>query len=391
MSSSGQAIAAWSAGGKASDVFDRKRDPLGAACVICGGLVCHIDQTAHLAARHRHFRGTLDAQSRRMAFLADAEHGTALVDATQHMSVQHETQPAEHPLFFDHTQTLQITPHDLGQSFVISHRVSSHSKLCIRAGVLVHLGLPAYERAISQPHIILVRPQMGENIGAAARAMWNFGLDRMTIVAPRDGWPNSRAVAMASGAGRLLDEAQLFETTAQAIGEASYVYATTARSRDLTKEVFTPEAAMQDAAARIAAGQKVAVLFGPERAGLENDDIARANAIISVPVNPEFPSLNLAQCVLLTGYEWQRATSQTIPREMGFAGTEPATHIEIEKLGDHFEDRLDEAGYFYPEDKAEGMKLVLRNMWTRLALTRADIQMLHGMMRQMVRWKTRGD
>ena len=244
---------------------------------------------------------------------------------------------------------------------------------------------------MTQPNIILVRPQMGENIGAAARAMWNFGLDRMRIVAPRDGWPNQRAVAMASGAGRLLDEAQLCDTTAEAIGEAHYVYATTARSRDLTKEVFTPEAAMQDAARRIAEGESVAVLFGPERAGLENDDIARANAIISVPVNPEFPSLNLAQCVLLTGYEWQRATTQTVPRELALAGTEPATRIEIEKLGDHYEERLDEAGFFWPENKAEGMKLVLRNFWSRMPLTRADIQILHGIMRQMVRWKSQGD
>ena len=166
---------------------------------------------------------------------------------------------------------------------------------------------------MTQPAFVLVRPQMGENIGAAARAMWNFGLDRMRVVAPRDGWPNPKAVAMASGAGRLLDEAVLYDTTADAVGDAAFVYATTARSRDLTKPVFTPEAAMRDAAERIAAWRAVAVLFGPERAGLENDDIARANAIISVPVNPEFPSLNLAQCVLLTAYEWRRATEAVEP------------------------------------------------------------------------------
>ena len=161
---------------------------------------------------------------------------------------------------------------------------------------------------MTQPLFVLVRPQMGENIGAAARAMWNFGLERMIIVAPRDGWPNPSAVALASGAGRLLDKASVVDSTAEALGDATFVYATTARSRDLTKEVFTPEAAMADAARRIAAGGRVAVLFGPERAGLENDDIARANAIISVPVNPDFPSLNLAQCVLLTAYEWRRTS-----------------------------------------------------------------------------------
>lgn len=237
-----------------------------------------------------------------------------------------------------------------------------------------------------QPAFVLIRPQMGENIGAAARAMWNFGLDRMRITAPRDGWPNQKAVAMASGAGRLLDEAQLFDTTADAIADCTYVYATTARPRELTKPVFSPEAAMADAAARVGAGQKVAVLFGPERAGMENDDISRANAIITVPVNPDFPSLNLAQCVLLTGYEWRRATTQITPMSVSMEG-EWAQQIDIEKLADHYEDRLDEAGFFFPEHKAANMKLNLRNLWSRMPLTRADVQMLHGIMRQMVRWK----
>ena len=244
---------------------------------------------------------------------------------------------------------------------------------------------------MTQPSFVLVRPQMGENIGAAARAMWNFGLDRMAIVAPRDGWPNPKAVAMASGAGRLLDEAGVYDTTPEAVRPASYVYATTARARDLTKEIMTPEAAMADAAQRIRGGQQVSVLFGPERSGLENNDIARANAIISVPVNPDFASLNLAQCVLLTAYEWRRATQETIPREIEFAGTEVAQQIEIEKLAGHYEDRLAEAGFFFPETKAEGMKLTLRNLWSRMPLTRADVQILHGILRQMVRWKERGE
>jgi tRNA/rRNA methyltransferase len=242
---------------------------------------------------------------------------------------------------------------------------------------------------MTQPAFVLVRPQMGENIGAAARGMWNFGLDRMHVVAPRDGWPNSRAVAMASGAGRLLDEARLFPTTPEAVADATWVLATTARERDLTKTVYTPEEAMREAKARITAGGQVAVLFGPERAGLENDDIARANAIVSVPVNPDFPSLNLAQCVLLMGYEWRRATAAAEPVQMEWAGTEPATALEVEKLGQHYEDRLSDAGFFYPPEKAAGMKLTLRNLWSRMPLTRADVQVLHGVMRQMVRWKER--
>jgi tRNA/rRNA methyltransferase len=231
---------------------------------------------------------------------------------------------------------------------------------------------------------------MGENIGAAARAMWNFGLDRMRITSPRDGWPNQRAVAMASGAGRLLDEAQLFDSTADAIGDCDYVYATTARPRELTKPVFSPEAAMNDARDRIAAGGKVAVLFGPERAGLENDDISRANAIISVPVNPQFASLNLGQCVLLTGYEWQRATVDTVAQTVSMT-SEWATQTEMETLAEHYEERLETAGFFFPEPKAASMKVNLRNLWSRMPMTRADIQMLHGVMRQMVRWKERDD
>ena len=190
---------------------------------------------------------------------------------------------------------------------------------------------------MTAPTFILVRPQMGENIGAAARAMLNFGLDRMRIVDPRDGWPNSKAVAMASGAGK-----------------------------------------------------KVAVLFGPERAGLENSDVVLANAIISVPVNPEFPSLNLSQCALLLGYEWRRQTEIIAPEVMEFARTELASRIEIEKLGDHYEEKLDAAGFFYPEPRVEGMKLSLRNMWGRLNLTRAEVQTFHGVLRQ-VAWKLKQD
>jgi tRNA/rRNA methyltransferase len=231
---------------------------------------------------------------------------------------------------------------------------------------------------------------MGENIGAAARAMWNFGLDHMRIVDPRDGWPSQKAVAMASGAGRLLDEARLFETTADALADTTFVMATTARSRDLTKPVFSPEHAMAEAAKRIAAGQKVAVMFGPERAGLENEDIIRANAIISVPVNTQFASLNLAQCVLLMSYEWQRQVSEITAESMDMTKAEWASGLEVEKLAEHFEQRLDTAGFFFPKTKAASMKVNLRNLWSRMPLTKADVQILHGTMRQMVRWKERG-
>ncbi len=236
-----------------------------------------------------------------------------------------------------------------------------------------------------QPAMVLVRPQMGENIGAAARAMWNFGLDRMRIVDPRDGWPSEKAVAMASGAGRLLDEAVLYDDVPAALSDCTYVFATTARHRDLTQPIMTPERAMEHTRAMLAAGQKVAILFGPERAGLENEDLIRANAVISVPVNPDFSSLNLGQSVLLLAYEWRRQIANVPPEVMEMAKTEFVEGIEIEKLGDHFEERLQEAGFFFPETKAEGMRKNLRNMWARLPLTRADVQTLHGMLRQLLR------
>lgn len=237
------------------------------------------------------------------------------------------------------------------------------------------------------PSFILVRPQMGENIGAAARAMLNFGLERMRIVDPRDGWPNPKAVAMASGAGRLLDHAGLFPTVQAAIADCDFVFATTARGRELVKQVVTPERAMEMTRAMAAEGKRVGVLFGPERTGLENEDVALANAIVTVPVNPDFPSLNLAQCALLLGYEWRRQTDLAIvPEVMGLARTEFAERIDVERLGDHFEERLEAAGFFFPPDKAENMKLNLRNMWARLGLTRAEVQTFHGMLRQIA-WK----
>ena len=233
------------------------------------------------------------------------------------------------------------------------------------------------------PVFILVRPQMGENIGSAARAMLNFGLERMRVVDPRDGWPSPKAVVMASGAGRVLDQAGIFADVQAAIADCDFVFATTARGRELTKPIMTPERAMEYARALTAEGKKVGVLFGPERAGLENSDVVLANAIVTVPVNPDFASLNLGQCVLLMGYEWRRQTVEVAPEVMELARTAFASGIEVEKLGDHFEERLAAAGFFYPPDKVEGMKLSLRNMWSRLGLTKAEVQTFHGMLRQI--------
>ncbi len=233
------------------------------------------------------------------------------------------------------------------------------------------------------PVFILVRPQMGENIGAAARAMLNFGLEHLRIVQPRDGWPNPKAVAMASGAGRVLDFTGIFDSVQGALADCDYVFATTARGRELTKPVVTPERAMLMARELAQAGKRVGVLFGPERAGLENADVAQAQAVVTVPVNPKFFSLNLAQSVLLMGYEWLRQGASVPAEVMALGRTEFANGQEVLRLGDHYEERLEAAGFFYPEAKAAGMKLALRNMWSRLGLTRAEVQTFHGMLRQI--------
>lgn len=242
-----------------------------------------------------------------------------------------------------------------------------------------------------QPVVVLVAPQMGENIGSAARAMWNFGLEHMRLVAPRDGWPNARAQTTASGASRVLDQVRVHDQTSEALADLDYTFATTARARDLTKPVMTPERAMAHARAMIADGKRVGFMFGPERSGLENDDIVRANAIVSVPVNPGFASLNLAQCVLLLAYEWRRQGADMPPEVTELAGTEFASNLEVEKLYDHFVDRLETAGFFFPDHKREPMQATLRNMLSRMPMTQADVQTFHGMLRQFVRWKERGD
>jgi tRNA/rRNA methyltransferase len=235
------------------------------------------------------------------------------------------------------------------------------------------------------PCFIFVNPQMGENIGASARGMWNFGLERMRIVAPRDGWPNQKAVAMASGAGRLLDEALIFPTFTDAIADQHFIFATTARPRDLLKPIYSPEEAMKLAFSKISRGQNVGFAFGPERSGLENLDIVKANAIVSVPVNAKFPSLNLAQCALLLAYEWMLKSSNLNNDKQILEQSSIVDVMKVEKLSQYFEDALEKADFFYPEDKAESMKINFRNMWSRMPLTNSDVQIFYGMLRQLLR------
>ncbi len=248
-------------------------------------------------------------------------------------------------------------------------------------------------RAVAEagPVFILVRPQMGENVGAAARAMWNFALDRLRLVAPRDGWPNPRAEAMASGAAHVLAGAEVMATTAEACADLTYVFATTARERAMTKLVLTPEQAMAEARALTAAGERVGVLFGPERAGLETDDIVRANAVVTVPVNPAFGSINLAQCALLLAYEWRRAAGDAEAADYRVAGGRRATGLEVDRFVDHLVERLDTAGFFFPDHKRPSMIANLDNLFRRAPLTDADVRILHGILRALAHPRPAGD
>lgn len=234
-----------------------------------------------------------------------------------------------------------------------------------------------------QPQMVLVEPQMGENIGAAARGMWNFGLSSMRLVAPRDGWPNPSAVAMASGAGTLLDDAQVYGSTAEAVEDLHFVFATTARPREMAKTVMTPVAAARAAHEMMAAGQKVGFLFGRERTGLETNDVVRANAIVTVPVNPRFASLNLAQCVLLMSYELRRFVDET-PLEAFHTGkSDVALAGEVDRMVNHLVEELNDASFFFPENKRVSMMANLTNMFQRSPLTDQDVRTLRGVIRAL--------
>jgi len=234
------------------------------------------------------------------------------------------------------------------------------------------------------PVIVLVEPQLGENIGAAARAMANFGLSRLRIVKPRQAWPNDKARMMAAGADRILDGAELYDTVEAAIADCTLVLATTARAHDQAKPVIGAAAAAAEAAPRVAAGDTVAVLFGRERNGLENDEVALADRIVTLPVNPGFASLNLAQAVAIVAYEWFKlATGAALP----FAMPRKSAAAPKEQLLAFFaalERELEQVEFFRPPDKRETMQINLRNIFTRMQPTRQDIQTLHGIVMALV-------
>ncbi len=235
-----------------------------------------------------------------------------------------------------------------------------------------------------RPSVILVRPQLGENIGASCRAMLNFGLDHLRIVDPRDGWPNPSAIAMASGAERILERAQLYDTTKEALSGLNFVFATTARTRDLTKDVLLPRPAMRNARQMVAEGNRVGLLFGPERSGLNNFDVSLADAIVTIPVNPGFRSLNISQSVLLLAYEWWVAADESSRDSTSRRSPEPkAEFSEVQVLADRLEKELSIRGYFRPESKASRMKQNFRNFLSRMPLTGRDLRAIHGVIRTL--------
>ena len=232
--------------------------------------------------------------------------------------------------------------------------------------------------ALEGPAIILVEPQLGENIGMAARAMGNFALDRLRIVNPRDGWPNVAAQRAAAGADHVLEQAQLFETVEQAVADLDLLFATTARAHDQAKPVMGPQAAAAEIAAHAAASGKAGILFGRERWGLTNEEVARANRIITYPVNPGFASLNLAQAVLLMGYEWFKlATQNALPFAMP-ERSERASQHQMDAFFENLVRELDRVEFLRPAEKRDTMLVNLRNIFLRMEPTKQDIHTLHG-------------
>jgi tRNA/rRNA methyltransferase len=235
--------------------------------------------------------------------------------------------------------------------------------------------------AATTPVVILVRPQLGENIGMAARAMLNCGLSTLRLVNPRDGWPNDKAQRAASGADVVLEKAEVFDSVAAAVADLERVVATTARNRELTQRILTPRRAAAQVRGWIGEGERVGILFGPERTGLENDDMVHADTALSIPLNPQFSSLNIAQAVLLVAYEWAAAGEEAPAERMSDHATRPATKEELQNLFDHLERALDQSGFLRNKDMRPSMVLNLKALLQRAEMTEQEARTFHGVIK----------
>jgi tRNA/rRNA methyltransferase len=231
----------------------------------------------------------------------------------------------------------------------------------------------------TKPVIVLVRPQLGQNIGKAARAMLNFGLTEMRLVAPRDGWPNPDAGPSASGADVVLEQARVFATAAEAVADCSQVFASTVRRRDLVMPVIDPAHMAQEIAA---SPERSAILFGPERSGLETEEVALANAIVTVPINPDFASLNLAQAVILLAYEWSKRSELAQPPAKDLEA--PAPHGELEGLIAQLDQELVAKGYFHPPSRTQATRNTIRTIFTKTGWSSREVKAVRGIIRALV-------
>ncbi|MEQ9487677.1 MAG: RNA methyltransferase [Alphaproteobacteria bacterium] len=239
---------------------------------------------------------------------------------------------------------------------------------------------------VDTPYVILVEPQLGQNIGMVARAMLNSGWNRLRLVKPRDGWPSTEAAAASSGALSVIENAELFETTAEAVADLQRVYATTARLRDMTNRVLTPKAAAPELLSLARNDVKTGILFGPERTGLTNDDVTLSDTIIEVPLNPSFKSLNLSQAVLLVAYEWFQLTVEGPDERLEFGDTNLAEKASVLNFLNRFITALEEGGFFKSPNMKPVMIRNIHNMFQRVGLTEQEIRTLHGCVEALKRW-----
>ncbi|WP_371397904.1 RNA methyltransferase [Fretibacter rubidus] len=235
------------------------------------------------------------------------------------------------------------------------------------------------------PAVILVRPQLGENIGAACRAMLNFGLTELRLVAPRDGWPNPAADALAAGAIDVLNNAKLYPDTESALADINYCLAATARRREMELPVVGTDVVGGELRSEIAQGRRTAIMFGPEKAGLTNDDVVLADAIITYPINPAFQSLNLAQAVGVFSYIWAASESTAPPPVFDDVQSAPAKREDLVRMFEHLEDELSKAGFFFPTTKTDLMRRNIRAPFTRAKMTEQEVRTMRGMIKALAK------